>query len=103
MQSTPENINENVFERELFNSLKFYGYLFPENVSEVDKFEKQFKKINKAAPGIGNILPLNNQFSAAENFDLNLSIAAYSDEENQFPEFPDEKSIDKQDENKEKQ
>ncbi|HEY4193935.1 MAG TPA: hypothetical protein VGM63_00250 [Mucilaginibacter sp.] len=100
MLANRENNNEKTFESELYNSLKFYGYLFPENVLQVERFDKLFDVINSGAPGLENLFPLNNQFSNPESFDLNLSIAAYSDENSQFPEFPEKEPDAPETENK---
>jgi hypothetical protein len=94
MKKIPENNNEDVFEAELFHSLKSYGYLFPENVSEVEAFEELFGTQMTDTPSIQNVLAADTKSSSVDIFDLeDMSLAAYSNLDDQFPELPDEDLI----------
>jgi hypothetical protein len=94
MNNIPENNDEAAFEAELFHSLKSCGYLFPENVSEVEAFEQLFGTQATDTPSIQDILAANTSASPADIFDLeDMGLAAYSNPDDQFPELPDEDSI----------
>ncbi len=94
MNNNPENINEAAFEAELYDSLKFYGYLFPENVRDVELFEKLYGKNEVKSPVVGDILSKEDDNLWRASIDSNMSLAAYASEDDQFPEIPGEESDD---------
>lgn len=92
MNSNFENDKEAAFEAELFNSLKSYGYLFPENIPEVESFEKLHRTDGIEIPSIEDIFSGNKGRTLADFFDLDMNLAAYSGPDEQFPK-PDEKDL----------
>ncbi len=98
MINNPENSNEEAFEDELYNSLKFYGCLFPENVAQVEAFEQLYSKDSIDTPLIEDILSADND-SFGDTIDLNIGLAAYSNPDDQFPDLPDKDSTDPENNN----
>lgn len=90
MINNSENNNEAAFEAELYNSLKLYGYLFPENVPQVEAFEQLYGKNTVNTPLIEDILSADVDASLADTIDLEMGIAAYSNPDDQFPELLDD-------------
>jgi len=85
------------FEKDLFYSLKYYGYLFPTSVNEINKFEEHFGKTEVNIPdnlkNFNNILDLRNH-TDHNDFDINFDVkmAAISSEENDTPYLSDDDS-----------
>jgi len=89
MNNTEIN-NEKKFEDELFSSLKFYGYLFPENVPQVEVFEHLDHKITLDPPSIEEILSTDSDASFVNITDLEIGLAAYSNPDDGFLDIPEE-------------
>lgn len=89
-----ENNKETAFEAELYNSLKFYGYLFPENVPQVETFELLYGGQSVDTPLFQDVLSVDNDAPFTDIIDLEIGLAAYSSPDNQFPDLPDEESTD---------
>ncbi|MEO6669296.1 MAG: hypothetical protein ABIN36_07460 [Ferruginibacter sp.] len=94
MNYNPEMNNEKKFEDELFNSLKFYGYLFPENVSQIEAFEGLHNESIVNAPSINDILLLESGASVDNSINLEIGLAAYSSSDDTFLDIPEEDSED---------
>jgi hypothetical protein len=90
MKKGTRNNNEAAFEAELYNSLKFYGYLFPENVEEVEAFEQLQDQNIGETPSLHNIISTDTDTLLSNSVDLEIGLAAYSSPEHEFPKFPDE-------------
>lgn len=88
MNNTPDNKEEAAFEAELFHSLKSYGYLFPENIYQVKAFENLYGNYAADTPILQNILTKDAGDPFVESIDLDMGIAAYSNQDDQFPAPP---------------
>lgn len=80
-------IENQLFELEIFNALKAYGYLLPKNTKEVEGFEKLYGKTKvEFHPDTElNLLHKKTISKEMENidFDISLKIAAYSAGDNE--------------------
>ncbi len=92
MKHNLEYNSEAAFEDELYNSLKLYGYLFPETVSEVEMFEKLDNGEILEAPLLQDILSSDAETLHSDNIDLEIGLAAYSSPDDEFPKLPDDSS-----------
>lgn len=90
MNNTPENNNEAAFEAELFRSLKSFGYLFPENIQQVEAFEKLHGNHSVDTPTLKDILSEDHGDSFSNNINLDMGIAAYSNPDDPFPDLGDD-------------
>ncbi len=85
------NSEDQAFEFELFNSLKSYGYLFPENTQDVVKFEELYGNTDIEIPS--NIkLPSHEDILKLKgvDFEVPMDIAAFISDEDTLPEdMPD--------------
>jgi len=86
MNDSEENIEQS-FEQELYDALKFYGYLFPENKLEISIFDQLQGNTEIQTPSLETLLAKNEQVKNSERLDLNFRMAAFSDTENQLPDF----------------
>ena len=84
---------EKKFENELHTSLKFYGYLFPENENEVISFEKLYGKTEIEVPSFEKIFSKSYLSLESDIFDLNMRLAAFSPTGNQLPTFLNDDSV----------
>lgn len=89
METTQQNKEEAAFEAELFNSLHFYGYLFPEGAEQVRAFEKRHSNDNKETLPLEKILSAAIDLFRLDHIDIDMGIAAFSDPDEQLPELPD--------------
>lgn len=97
MNTNAEKKTEEAFEAELFDALKFYGYLFPENPREVEMVDQLATFDDKRAPSIDKVLLATNYDTNKEIFDEDYSVAAYSaDADDPFSELPDEEADDQE-------
>jgi hypothetical protein len=94
MKKNLENNGELSFEAELYNSLKFYGYLFPENVQEVEIFEQLYNKDIVEPLSFHSVLSKDSRTSQAETLDIELGLAAFSNPDQESLEFPAEETED---------
>jgi len=93
MTHNPQGNNnvEKSFESDLFFSLKSYGYLFPENTKEVERFEDLYGNTEIDVPmEFEPVLPDNVLISNAD-FTKGLGVAAFSTMNNNSFKKPDEK------------
>lgn len=88
--------DDEIFEVELFNSLAFYGYLFPKSIKEVDRFEELYGNTEIDTPAIielptNKVLP-NFQENKNIEMDLSLNKAAFRSKRNDSFDLPEDKS-----------
>jgi len=100
-----QNLNEEEkFERELLESLRYYGYLFPGNSKEIERFEtlygdteidmpEHFQSLEKLSPE--KEIPL--------DFDLSYNVAAFSANDQNRYELPDNLELNENDEDEDSQ
>lgn len=83
-----EKKNSNAFEVELYYALKSYGYLFPETIKEVERFEKLYGDTEITIPSdieLPKIIKkLNNQSLEDVDFNLSMNKAAFSSNNDSF-------------------
>lgn len=94
-----QNLSEELkFEQKLFQSLKHYGYLFPESIKDVDRFEELYGDTEIEIPEhLQSLDALNTNKELPLDFGLAYNVAALSaDEPNPF-EKPDKSDSDKND------
>lgn len=85
---------EKEFEKKLFHSLKYFGYLFPENIDDVDKFEELYGDTQIDVPEHLELEESHN--SNAESildFDFSNRIAAFSSKKISNFEIPKDLNI----------
>ena len=92
MNNNQDN-KEEKFENELHASLKFYGYLFPENENEVIVFDKLYGKTEIETPSFEKLISISDIALDSDIVDLNMRSAAFSPRENQMPTFLNDDSI----------
>lgn len=91
--------DEQKFEQKLFHTLKFYGYLFPDNAKDVDNFEELYGDTEIDIPEHLQSLEMRNH---EENLHLDLdftnNVAAFSPNDPNSFELPIDTDLDKSDE-----
>ncbi|RLD66388.1 MAG: hypothetical protein DRI84_04895 [Bacteroidetes bacterium] len=98
--------DEQKFEQKVFNSLKHFGYLFPESIKDVDRFEELHGDTEIDIPDhlqSPDILNSADEFSL--EFGLSLKVAAFSDTASKRFELPEDDDLgenDKENENQDK-
>ena len=90
--SKKQNLTEEQkFEQKLFHSLKRYGYLFPETINDVDKFEELYGDTQIDIP---EHLELEESSESLLDFDYSNNRAAFSNEKFSHFELPESKNSD---------
>lgn len=79
-------LKEKKIEHTIFNSLKYYGFLFPENVEDVDRFEELYGDTDVDIPEhLQSLESLQLNENNPLDFDFSNNMAAFStNEPNQF-------------------
>lgn len=86
--------SDQLFEHEFYKALKSYGYLLPNNSVDVERFEELYGSTEIDTPPLielpkpkstGSISLLSEM-----NFDLSLSVAAFTSNENESFNLPDD-------------
>lgn len=99
MAKSQKRSKEKEFEERLFCSLKSYGYLFPRNENDIERFENLYGDTEIEVPEHlrNSILP-NNDPNLNFDFEVNYNVAAFTNENDDQLDFleddSEEKSID---------
>jgi hypothetical protein len=82
---------EEKFVKQLSQSLKYYGYLFPESSADVERFEAIYGDTEIEIPGhLESLEKILSNDEKVINFDLTNNLAAFTSKDKNTFEIPDD-------------